>query len=120
MSTVDFSSILDFHVTSDAAATIVVREDSRRLPFGVVKEDKGYVTEIVEKPVINSLVNAGVYVFSPSVLDMVPESSFYDAPSLILDVIKNGQSVKCFPLHEYWIDIGRPETLAQAISEWSE
>lgn len=120
LSTVDFSSILDFHVSSNASATIVVREDSRRLPFGVVKEENGCVTEIVEKPLISSLVNAGVYVFNPSVLDLVPEATFYDAPSLLLDVINNGQMVKCFPLHEYWIDIGRPESLAQAMSEWSE
>lgn len=120
LSTVDFSSLLDFHLSSDAAATVVVREDSRKLPFGVVREEKGLVVDIVEKPVINSLVNAGVYVFNSSILEMVPESTFYDAPSLILDIIKNDQKVRCFPLHEYWIDIGRPESLAQAISEWSE
>lgn len=120
LSNVDYSLILDFHNSHNAVATIVVREDARRLPFGVIKEEEGYVTEIIEKPVINSLVNAGVYVFNSSVLDMVPDSTFYDAPSLILDIVNNGQKVKCFPLHEYWIDVGRPESLAQAISEWSE
>ena len=120
LSTVDFSSLLDFHLSSDVAATVVVREDSRKLPFGVVKEEEGFVFDIVEKPVINSLVNAGVYVFDSSILEVVPESTFYDAPSLILDIIRSGQKVRCFPLHEYWIDIGRPESLAQAISEWSE
>lgn len=120
LSTVDFSSLLDFHDSNDVSATIVVREDSRKLPFGVVKEEDGYVTEIVEKPMISSLVNAGVYVFNPSVLDMVPDETFYDAPNLISDVVRCGQKVKCFMLHEYWIDIGRPESLAQAIREWSE
>lgn len=120
LSTVDFSSILDSHLSSNASATIVVREDSRRLPFGVVKEENGFVTDIFEKPVIKSLVNAGVYVFNSSALDMVPDSTFYDAPSLILDLINDGQQVKCFPLYEYWIDVGRPESLSQATSDWIE
>ena len=33
---------------------------------------------------------------------------------------KNNKNVIVYPVHEYWIDIGKPEALDRAIYEWEK
>ena len=77
------------------------------------------LVEIEEKPVIKNQVNAGLYVLSPDLLDLVPKNSFLDMPDLLNSALRQGHRVTAFPVHEYWLDIGHPETLARAHGDWS-
>ena len=60
-------------------------------------------------------MNAGVYVIDPT---SMPSSSFTDMPSLLLDAQDAGHRVVVCPIHEYWLDVGRPETLREAHAMW--
>jgi len=44
-----------------------------RSPYGVVKIENGYVVEFVEKPILEHLINAGVYAMKPSIFQYLPE-----------------------------------------------
>ncbi len=39
-------------------------------------------------------------------------------PDLVSKVKENDLKIVTFPIHEYWMDIGRPETLEKVKSEW--
>ena len=52
-------------------------------------------------------------------LSFVQENEVMDMPSLLGRLQKAGQIVSVCPVHEYWIDVGRPEALQQAYLEWS-
>ena len=56
----------------------------------------------------------------PSLLTLVPPEQALDMPDLINDVIASGMRVGGFPIHEYWLDIGRPNELRQARSEFTK
>ena len=67
-----------------------------------------------EKPIITNLINAGVYALEPEVLEFIKKPIFRNMPE-ILEIWKNlNKKVIVYPLHESWIDIGRPEDLAKA------
>lgn len=115
---VNFSRLLHFHMENQAVATVAVREHLTEIPYGVIHIDGEQVHHIEEKPVMNHHITAGIYMLDPDVLDWVSPNEFLDMPDLIAQVIKNGQCVVAFPIHEYWRDVGHPETLERANGEW--
>ena len=110
--------LLRFHQENEAASTICVREHTTDIPFGVVKADGSRLVGFEEKPSYRQLVNAGVYVIDPSLLELLQKNKPTDMPALLVKAQKSGYCVAVFPIHEYWLDIGRPETLQQAHHEW--
>ena len=47
-------------------------------------------------------------------LQFLPKGGFYDMPTFLQDLIDRGLPTTCFPIHEYWLDIGRLEDLERA------
>lgn len=120
LTNVNFESLLDFHQTHQAAATMCVREYDFQVPYGVVNIDGQKVTSIVEKPVHKFFVSAGIYMLSPHVLDLIPNGEYYDMPTLFEKLIAQNQNTVSFPIHEYWLDIGRMNEYEQANREYNE
>ena len=117
---VDYGKLLKFHSEQQATATLCVREHSTQIPFGVVQMDDLDILTLEEKPVLNHHVNAGVYMLDPILLDLVPSGRFLDMPNLIESAINKRFRVCAFPIHEYWLDIGQPDTYERAYNEWYE
>tara|TARA_B100000674_G_scaffold474137_1_gene465780 strand:- start:377 stop:1432 length:1056 start_codon:yes stop_codon:yes gene_type:complete len=115
----DPARLIDFHVSNDSAATLCVREHVTNIPFGVVQTNGVELAGFQEKPSYRQLVNAGVYVVDPCVLPVLPQDQFTDMPTLLEAAQAAGHKITVCPIHEYWIDVGRPETLLQASKEWA-
>lgn len=114
LTSLDFNKLLDFHNNNYAVATMCVREYEHRVPYGVIESDGVRVTSMVEKPAYHYFINAGIYVLSPSMLDAVSEGQRVDMPTLLEQRMSAGESVNMFPVHEYWLDIGRIEDFQRA------
>ncbi|MBN2155394.1 MAG: NTP transferase domain-containing protein [Candidatus Lokiarchaeota archaeon] len=92
--------------------------------YGVVTVDaKGYVKKIIEKPLNDSfgnLINAGVYLFSPSIftsIEKTPKSSRneYELTDAIELFLREGNKMRALNVSdEYWNDIGRPWDILEA------
>jgi NDP-sugar pyrophosphorylase family protein len=115
---VDYSRLLHFHSEQEAAATLCVREHTTQVPYGVVRMDDVTVQAIEEKPILSHYVNAGIYLLDPGLLKLVPSDQFFDMPQLVEKALARQHRVSAFPIHEYWLDIGLPETLQRAHTEW--
>ncbi|EOW9249441.1 nucleotidyltransferase family protein [Vibrio cholerae] len=111
---VDFQRLLDFHVSHDADATMCVREYDYQIPYGVVNGDGNRITSMVEKPIQRFFVNAGIYVISPQIIQSVPKNYRIDMPTLLEQHIQERDKVLMFPIHEYWLDIGRMDDFNRA------
>jgi dTDP-glucose pyrophosphorylase len=112
------SQLLRFHSEHQAQATLCVREHELTVPFGVVQTNGVELAGFDEKPTYRHLVNAGVYVINPQLLSLLPPHQATDMPTLLQAAQQVGHRVAVCPIHEYWIDVGRPETLQQAHREW--
>ena len=111
----DFRALSTFHQESGNAITMCVRRFSYRIPYGVVRlEDDRSVAGIDEKPEIPFLVNAGIYMINPEVIDLIPKGRFYDMVSLMNQARSLSQKVGAFPILEYWKDIGQHTEIAEA------
>ena len=96
-----------------------VREFDFQVPYGVVELDGSFATALEEKPLHKFFVNAGVYVISPEVLSSIPKNQFHDMTDVIIPLLEK-KNVSSFPIHEYWIDIGKVEDYQQAHGEYEE
>jgi dTDP-glucose pyrophosphorylase len=115
---VDFERMLAFHSENNADATMCVREYDYQIPYGVISGEDGAIVTMVEKPTYQYFVNAGIYVVSPDVFRNVPKHSKVDMPELLEQEIKNNKRVLMFPIHEYWLDIGRMDDFERAQAEF--
>jgi NDP-sugar pyrophosphorylase family protein len=113
---VDFQRLVALHRERQAAATLALVRVPDPSAFGLVPVDTDdRVTAFLEKPGpdedawVTDLINAGVYVLEPSVLDHVPAgqpSSF--ERNLFPSLLASGAPVFGYELHGYWRDLGTP------------
>jgi dTDP-glucose pyrophosphorylase len=114
---VDYRSLLDFHERHEGSATLCVREYEHQIPYGVIQSDGHRITEIVEKPVQRCFISAGIYMLSPELVRRVEPGERIDMPNLLEREIGAGRDVNMFPVHEYWLDIGRMDDFQRAQQE---
>ena len=109
-----YGELLDFHNRYQASATMAVRVHEWQHPFGVVKMQGVEVVGFEEKPVARSHINAGVYALSPEVLNELIAEERCDMPMLFERLQAKAKSTVAYPMHEPWLDVGKPEDLLQA------
>ena len=114
LTNVDFERVLEFHNKHNAAATMCVRDYEYQVPFGVINGEGNKIISMVEKPVQRFFVNAGIYVISPQIWRSVTQNNRIDMPTLLEQFISRQANVMMFPIHEYWLDIGRVEDYHRA------
>lgn len=117
---VDFQSLLLHHHKKKCSATVCVSQQEIQIPYGVIEHENMQFKEIVEKPVWNYFVNAGVYVFSTETLKLMHKGVSIDMPDFINTIKDNLGNITIFPLHEYWLDVGTHRTLEKARVEYPE
>jgi dTDP-glucose pyrophosphorylase/predicted transcriptional regulator len=115
---INFEQLLEFHEEQDGVATMCVREYDFQVPYGVVDAKNYRMIGIEEKPVQRFFVNAGIYVLSPETIRSVPREQAVDMPDLLLQQVANNRKVNIFPIHEYWLDIGRIDEFERAQSDF--
>lgn len=120
LTNVNFSHLLDFHIFENSVATMCVREYDFQVPYGVIETRGSQIISIKEKPLHKFFVNAGIYSLSPQIFEYIPKNEFYDMPTLFEDIITDDLKSISFPIHEYWLDIGRMSDFEQAQVEYSE
>ena len=113
----DFAEILRFHQDQGAMVTVVCKEDGVDISYGVVESNEaGELVAINEKPRLSYLINTGIYVIEPAVLNMVPRQKLF-MTDLINTVRQQGGKISVFQTHEYWKDVGTIDCYAQVIKD---
>jgi NDP-sugar pyrophosphorylase family protein len=114
LSGIDFSSLMDFHASGEYTATVCARAHRVEVPFGVIEMRDNKMYGMVEKPVYDNIISAGIYVMQPSVLARIPSSTYLDMPELLLALVKDSMDVGVFVLEDEWVDVGRHDDLERA------
>jgi mannose-1-phosphate guanylyltransferase len=111
----DIAAQLSFHKERSADATLHLIEVADARAFGCVPTDEtGRVKDFLEKmdkPVTND-INAGCYVFSPTVISAIPEGKVVSIErETFPQLVKSGLPVYGYREQSYWLDIGTPAAL---------
>lgn len=119
MTNLDFDKMMDFHHANKSEATMSITEYNLDMPYGEVKLKNENIISIDEKPYYKIFVNAGVYILDPNCIELIPKK-FYDMPTLFKKIIIKKRKTISFPIHEYWLDIGRIDDFKKAKIEYSK
>jgi dTDP-glucose pyrophosphorylase/CBS domain-containing protein len=114
-------SLLDHHDRTQASMTVALRDYVHDVPFGVAQLDSNdpqIICQLVEKPRWSGLVNAGVYVLAPDILDLIPKGVDYPITDLVDACLERGDLVAGWRLVGEWHDVGRPHEFARARGEF--
>ena len=117
----DHGDLIDFHNKNNCEITLIASAKKLTIPYGACEIDKqGFLSKIIEKPSLNYLINAGLYVLEPSVLKEIPDGEFFHITDLIEKVKSKGKRVGVFPIEDgAWIDIGQWEEYRSALKRLS-
>ena len=114
---IHYGELLDFHIRHNAMATMAVRMHEWQHPFGVVQTRGIEIVGFEEKPVARSHINAGVYALEPDALNLLSQDVHCDMPTLFERLQAKAMRTVAYPMHEPWLDVGRPDDLNRANTE---
>lgn len=115
----DLDALVEFHRSVGAKATIMLTPVSDPSRYGLVRlGPDGGVRQFLEKPrpeeIDTDLINAGLYVLEPAVLDLVPSGRPVSIERDVFPRLCEEGSVFGLAQPGYWLDVGTPETYLQA------
>lgn len=117
---IDLTEMVAYHKSKGSKMTIALKEVDDTEKFGVVVCDENMmIKSFQEKPKkgteLSNLVNAGIYIMEPEVLEMIPSNTFYDFGSQLFPLlVKNNISFYGYRMEGYWCDIGSLSQYHQA------
>lgn len=105
----DYECIYKTHKKQQNKITFVCSMKDIVIPYGVIKtDDNGIIKEMIEKPSFSFLINTGLYMIEPEVLDDLIDDEFIHLPDLAQRYINKGEKVGVFPISEKsWLDMGQ-------------
>jgi mannose-1-phosphate guanylyltransferase len=119
LSGMDLRNLIEQHESSGALATITLTSVEDPTAYGLVEVDHDMVVHrFIEKPaadeVTTSLVNAGIYVLEPEVLEMIPPHREVSIEREIFPELEAMGRLRAYISSSYWRDIGTPRSYLAA------
>jgi mannose-1-phosphate guanylyltransferase len=119
----DLTEAVKRHKAKGALASLITKRVPRDQvsSYGVVVTDAdGRVRSFQEKPNVDEaasdMINTGIYIFEPEVLDFVPSGQPFDIGSdLFPKLVAAGAPFYALPMEFEWVDIGKVPDYWQAI-----
>ena len=112
----DYADIIKWHKENNNIVTLIGCHKEVKVPYGILELNDGILKSFVEKPNYDVIINTGVYILEPEIIDMIPYNESIDMNTLIDEVSKKGK-VSVYPVHEGWIDIGQWEEYKNGLKE---
>jgi len=115
----DYRRLLNFHKEKGGLATIALIQVPDPSRYGAVELDwEGRILRFVEKPERgkepSNLVNAGVYVLEPEVLELIPGGRRVSIETEVFPLLAEDRKLHGFECHGFWMDIGTPDDYLNA------
>ncbi|MCX8174992.1 MAG: nucleotidyltransferase family protein [Candidatus Micrarchaeota archaeon] len=106
LSNIDIASLVRFHKREGAIATVALNRKGVPLEYGVADVEGSRIVRFREKPIVENLVNSGVYAFEPRIFQYIKEGDDF-ANDVFPLLLQKKEKVSGFVFTDYWLDIGR-------------
>jgi NDP-sugar pyrophosphorylase family protein len=121
LTTIDYTTLVQSHIKSNAVATIAVIPRKIEINYGTLQiGNKNELITYQEKPTLEYIVSMGINVLNKECLEFIPKYKYLDIPMLMNNLINAGRSVLTFKSKCEWFDIGRQDDYEKAIAEFEK
>lgn len=114
LTNINFEDFYLFFEKQEAEFAVACIPYKVNVPYAVLETEENLVKGFKEKPSYTHYSNAGIYLMKRELVNMIPESSVYNATDLMEELIKQNKRVVAYPLMGYWLDIGKPDDYRKA------
>jgi len=112
-----FPEMINYHKSTKDCMTIGYRTYEHKLPFGVLELEDARLCGIVEKPSTTFNVSTGIYMLDASVIDFIPDNTFFTMPDLANKLLEKNFNVGAYRIEEYWLGLENIGHFHEAIAE---
>ena len=109
----EYDKVIKQHIESGVDMTVVSSVKNTRIPYGVLHIGKdGIITSVEEKPIYSDLINTGMYIVNPEVIDLIPGGEMFHMTDLMEILMREERSIGLFPISENsFLDMGEFEEM---------
>ena len=100
--------------TKESHITVCTYKYDYQVPFGVLDQEGIFLKKVKEKPVINFVINSGIYCISWKTVEILKKEEKIDMTELLKKAGEKKFTITVFPLIEKWMDVGRKIDLENA------
>ena len=104
----DYSEVYKYHKENKNELTLLASLKQYNIPYGTLESGvNGELLSLKEKPELTFMINCGMYLLEPHLLNEIPEDTFFHITHLIEKIKERDGRVGVFPISEKsWVDIG--------------
>ncbi len=116
----NLNDFVEHHTGADSIGTVALTYKRSAGEYGVARLEGNKIAEYAEKPGKegkHGLVNAGIYLFEPTIFDYLTEDSKSLENEVLPRVAKDGQ-LSGYPFQGKWFDISKEKGHTAAEKEW--
>ena len=114
LTNIDFEHFYREFINQSAAMAMATVPYKVKVPYGVLETQQNQITRFQEKPDYVYHSNAGIYLLRKQFVSLIPEGKAFNATDMMEALVAKGEKVISYPLHGYWLDVGRPDDFAKA------
>lgn len=115
----DYACMYEHHKSHNNALTFVLASKRVSVPYGVLSlNQNGTVKSMQEKPEFDFLVNTGIYIVEPWVVDLIQDGEHIDLPDIAKRLMAEGYQVGGYPVTDRsWLDMGQLSEMQNMMKE---
>ena len=118
---INLDDMFNFHQANKGLGTIALTSVQDPSAYGVALLNGNKIMTFVEKPSKESapsnLINAGLYILEPDVIDYIPEG-FAMVETDVFPKLASEENLCGYPFSGQWFDTGTPERFKFAEDKW--
>ncbi len=117
----DFADMMVLHMQSGAELSVAVTKRCHDIDYGVIETDSNNnIILFKEKPKSDYLVSCGIYIFSKTILNQIPDNVPFGFDNLMETLLKQKTPINSYLFEKFWLDIGRPADYEKAQTEYEK
>lgn len=116
LSDLNFSTLLDSHISKGSLLTIASHRRFETIDYGMLEVDaKKRLIGFKEKPQIEALVSMGVYAANRRIIEFIKPNTLFGFDNLVHCLLESKETISTYPFDGFWLDIGRPSDYEKAL-----
>jgi dTDP-glucose pyrophosphorylase len=114
LTNIDYESFFVDFIKKDADVSIACIPYNVNIPYAILDTNDDQIVSLKEKPNLNFISNAGIYLIKKEHLRHIPYNEYFNATDLIEKMIVNKLNVTYYLILDYWLDIGKLDDFNKA------
>jgi len=114
LTNLNYENFFEDFIEKDADMSVVTIPYDVEIPYAVLETKSNKILSFIEKPTYTYYSNGGIYLIKKSILKNIPKDKFFNSTDLMELLLEKKLNLISYPMHNYWLDIGKPNDYSKA------